>query len=112
MKKTIYVLFAVLMFSACGDKTEQDRVNIAIVGTTRTPYWDDVELGAKAAGDHLGVFVRFFAPVEENSASWQIREIGQLVSTPLDGIAFAAADPNPSVLLYSKPWDQRSLVSR
>ena len=93
MKKIICVLFAVLMLSACGNRTEKDRINIAIVVKTRTPYWNDVELGAKAAGEHLGAFVRFFAPVDENPASWQIREIGELVSTPLDGIAFAPADP-------------------
>ncbi len=93
MKKVISVLFAVLLLSACGDRAEQDRINIAIVGPARTPYWNDVELGAKAAGERLGVSVRFFAPVEENPASWQIRKIGELISTPLDGLAFAAADP-------------------
>ncbi|MFC1714692.1 substrate-binding domain-containing protein [Candidatus Poribacteria bacterium] len=93
MKKVISLLFAVLLLSACGDRSEKDRINIAIVGTARTPYWNDVELGAKAAGERLGVSVRFFAPVEENPASWQIREIGELISTPLDGLAFAAADP-------------------
>ena len=93
MKRVISALFTILMLSACGDRAEQDRINIAIVGKARTPYWNDMELGAKAAGEHLGVSVRFFIPSEENPASWQIREIGELISTPLDGIAFAAADP-------------------
>ncbi len=90
MKKVISVLFAVLIFSAC-DGTKQRKMNIAVVGKDKTPYWNYVELGSKAAGDYLGVSVEFFAPSEEDPASWQIRQMEKLIARPVDGIAFGAA---------------------
>ena len=91
MKKVISVLFIVLVFSACGG-TKQRKINIAVVGKDRTPYWNYVELGAKAAGDHLGVSVESFAPVEEDPASWQIRQMEELIARPVDGIAFGVSN--------------------
>ena len=93
MKKIISVLFVVLMLSACGDRLGQRRVNIAIVGKASTSYWSDMELGARAAAKRLNVSIKFYSPYEEDPASWQIRTIGELISNPLDGIAFVAADP-------------------
>jgi len=93
VKKIISVLFVVLMLSACGDRLGQRKVNIAIVGKASTPYWSDMELGATAAGKRLNVSIKFYKPYEEDPASWQIRTIGELISNPLDGIAFVAADP-------------------
>lgn len=93
MKRAISLLFAVLMLSACGNGVEQSRIDIAIVGGADTPYWSDVESGAKAAGERLGVSVRFFVPSWEDLASWQIKKIEELIAQPVDGIAFAAADP-------------------
>ena len=90
MKKVISVLFVVLIFSACGG-TEQRKIDIAVVGKDRTPYWNYVELGSKAAGKHLGISVEFLAPSGEDPASWQIRQIEELIARPVDGIAFAAS---------------------
>jgi ribose transport system substrate-binding protein len=96
----ISLLFVVLMLSACGGGTGQRRISIAIVGKAKTPYWDDVKLGAEAAGRDLGVSVKFLAPSEEDPA-WQIGKIEDLTAELVDGIAFAASDPKsiaPSIL--------------
>jgi len=96
----ISLLFVVLMLSACGGRTGQRRIGIAVVGKAKTPYWDDVKLGAEAAGNDLGVSVKFLAPDNEDPA-WQIRKIEELIAEPVDGIAFAASDPKsiaPSIL--------------
>jgi ribose transport system substrate-binding protein len=92
VKKIISLLFVVLTLSACGGRPDQRKVTIAIVGKAKTPYWDDVKLGAEAAGRDLGVSVKFHAPSKEDPA-WQIREIEELTARPVDGIAFAASDP-------------------
>ena len=100
MRKVISVLLIVLAFSAC-DRAEQRRINIAVVGKDTTPYWNDVELGAKAAGERLGVSVEFFVPSKEEPASWQLRQVKELAARPVDGMAFSAFDPktlNPTIL--------------
>jgi len=100
VKKIIGLLFVALMLSACGSGTGQRRISIAVVGKAETPYWDDVKLGAEAAGRDLGVSVNFLAPAKEDPA-WQIRKIEELTAKPVDGIAFAASDPKsiaPSIL--------------
>lgn len=99
VKKIVSVLFAALMFSACGG-SDQRKINIVVVGKAETSYWDDVRLGAEAAGRHLGVSVKFLAPAKEDPA-WQIRKIEELTVKTVDGIAFAATDPKsiaPSIV--------------
>lgn len=100
MRKTISLLFVILMLSACGGGSGQRRAEIAVVGKAATSYWDDVKLGAEAAGKDLGVSVKFLAPSEEDPA-WQIRKIEELITEAVDGIAFAASDPRsiaPSIV--------------
>ena len=92
MKKIIVMFSIVFMLSACGDNTEQRKVSIAIVAKADTLYWDDVKLGAEAAGRDLNVSVKFFAPAKEDPA-WQIGKIEELIVKSVDGIAFAASDP-------------------
>ncbi len=99
-KKAISVLFVILLFSACGDRSGQRKINVAVVGKSATPYWHNIKLGAEAAGRDLGVSVSFFAPSEEDPA-WQIGKIEELIAKPTDGIAFAASDAKsiaPSIL--------------
>lgn len=100
MKRIITVLIVVIVLSACGDRSAQRIINIAIVGRSETPFWNDVKLGAEAAGKELGVSVEFFVPDKEDPA-WQIKKIETLITKPVDGIAFAASDPKsiaPSIL--------------
>ena len=100
VKKIISLLFVFLMLSACGDRAGQRRISIAVVGKAETPYWEDVKLGAEAAGKDLGVSVKFLAPPKEDPA-WQIRKIEELIAEPVNGIAFAASGPKsiaPSIL--------------
>jgi len=100
VKRIITALIVVLVFSACGDRPGQDTINIAIVGRSKTPFWNDVKLGAEAAAESLGVSVEFLVPDKEDPA-WQMKKIETLITKSVDGIAFAASDPKsiaPSIL--------------
>ena len=94
MRKVISVFFIFLTLSACGGKTDQNKINIAVIGKAKTSYWDYVRLGAEAAGRDLGVKVRFFVPpTSAEDPAWQVRKIEELATESVDGIAFAASDP-------------------
>lgn len=86
----LLIAFISLMISFCC--SQQKKIKIAVVGRIETPYWNNMKLGAEAAGSILGVSVKFLAPSKEDPA-WQIKKIEELIDESVDGIAFAASDP-------------------
>lgn len=93
----------VLLFSACGGrvkKTEevgtiqpQKQLEFAVLGKSIHPYWDEVRMGAEAAGRDLGVKVYFYAPSKEDVRA-QISQLESYISSKVNGISFGASDPD------------------
>ena len=100
MRRLLTSLFVVLILSACGSGEDRRKINIAVVGKVEDSYWDNVKLGAEAAGRYLNVSVRFLAPSKKDP-EWQREKIKELITKQIDGIAFAASDSKsitPSIL--------------
>lgn len=57
------------------------------------PFWAAVELGAKEAGQSMGVEVTVLAPPAESDVPAQIAQIEDAITQGVDGIALAPTDP-------------------
>jgi ABC-type sugar transport system substrate-binding protein len=66
LRKALILLLVILLFSSCSN--EKKQLNVIIIGKADDFYWNDVKIGAEAAGDALGVNVKFFAPSKQDPA--------------------------------------------
>lgn len=67
-------------------------LEIAGLGKSVHPFWDQVEMGMKAASAKAGAGVEFYVPSKED-AQKQAEKIKSWVALGKDGILFAASDP-------------------
>lgn len=65
----------------------------AVIGKSVHPYWSEVELGVKAAGEKFGCQTEFFVPQKEDAGQQKAR-IEAYLASGVDGLAFAASDPS------------------
>ncbi len=99
MKKTFTILMVLMVIStvvfAGGSKEteESQTLKIGVIGKSVHPYWSEVQLGAEAAGDALGIEVQFFVPQSEDSAK-QLSTMEIFMAQDFDAIAIAPSDPN------------------
>ena len=82
-------------------RTAEKTLHIAVLGKSVAPYWSEVELVAKKAGEKLGAKVTFFAPQREDVQA-QVTQLEGFISMGVDGIAFAASDPDAVVPVIRK----------
>jgi ribose transport system substrate-binding protein len=69
---------------------------IVVIGKSVHPYWSNVELGVRAAGEALGLAedqVIFFVPPKED-VNAQIQTMETYIAQGATGIAIAPSDPN------------------
>ncbi len=114
MKKALLLMFCVVFFSSilvgcvssesAGSSSEStnsgekssDKIKIAVVPKlVGIPYFNASEVGAKRAGEELGVEVIYTGPTQGDAAQ-QVRVIEDLISQQVDVIAVA---PNDSAAL-------------
>lgn len=103
-----------LFFAGCAGRVKKKEVSegqavkrtlhIAVLGKSIHPYWDEVKLGAEAAGKDLGVDVYFYVPPKEDVRA-QISQLESYISMKVDGIAFAASDPDAVTETIKKALD-------
>ncbi|MGB9607235.1 MAG: sugar-binding protein [bacterium] len=102
MKKLLLVIPVIfLLLSGCGERVKKTTavgkggkaLQFAVLGKSIHPYWDEVKLGAEAAGKDLGVNVYFYVPPKEDVRA-QISQLESYISMKVDGISFAASDPD------------------
>ena len=100
LKRITIFLLTTLVLASCGGGSAKHEPKIVVIGKANNAYWQNVKLGAEAAGKALGVDVAFSAPEKEDSA-WQIKKVEESIKKSVDGIAFAPSDPKsiaPSIL--------------
>ena len=94
---SVAVVLALLVagLAACGTPTPppQAVIKIVVIGKSVHPYWSNVEKGAIAAGEDLGVEVVFFVPPKEDVAA-QIQTMQTYIAQGVTGIAIAPSDPS------------------
>ncbi|MCC6483951.1 MAG: sugar-binding protein [Armatimonadetes bacterium] len=78
--------------NAAGGPSGSGRLQIAGLGKSVHPFWDQVEMGMKAAAGKAGVDVEFYVPSKED-AQKQAEKIKSWVALGKNGILFAASDP-------------------
>ncbi len=100
MRKLIFILFAFLLLTAPGYGKEE-KVRVAVLGKSIHPYWSEVEVGVKTAAKDLGVDATFYVPPKEDIAK-QISMIEIFIAQDVDGISFAASDPDAVVPVIKK----------
>lgn len=100
MKKILALAVFVFIF-VCAPLAHAKDIEIAVLGKSVHPYWSEVELGAKAAAKKYKVKLTFYVPLKED-VSQQISRIESFVAKKVDGIAFAASDPDAVVPVIKK----------
>jgi ribose transport system substrate-binding protein len=112
MKRPIFVLFVMLVISslllaACAPQVAEppeveeeapaaEISRIVVIGKSVHPYWSNVELGVRAAGEALGLAedqVIFWVPPREDVAA-QISTMETYIAMGATGIAIAPSDPD------------------
>jgi len=70
-----------------------DKPQIAVIpkGTTHS-FWKSVEMGARKAGDELGVTVIWKGPIKEDDRAQQIAVMQQFISSNIDAVVLAPLD--------------------
>jgi len=94
MKKSIVGLLCIaLLLGICitGAGAEK-KIFIAGLGKSLVPYWDNVGLGIKHAGEKVGAKTLFMAPRMEDVPE-QLRIFENFIAQGVDGIVFGASDP-------------------
>lgn len=92
----ITIAMLVSMIPVLGLAGAQDDMKIVVIGKSVHPYWSNVELGVRAAGEELGLpedQVVFFVPPKEDVAA-QIQAMETYIAEGVTGIAIAPSDPN------------------
>lgn len=113
--KRILLVFPILLllFSGCGERVKKTEggapraakaLEFAVLGKSIHPYWDEVRMGAEAAGRDLGVKVYFYAPSKEDVRA-QISQLESYISSKVNGISFGASDPDAIVDTVKKAMD-------
>ncbi|MGC9399685.1 MAG: sugar-binding protein, partial [Anaerolineae bacterium] len=77
-------------------ETPPEEIKIVVIGKSVHPYWSNVELGVKAAGQDLGLpedNVIFFVPPTEDVAK-QTQTMETYIAQGVTGIAIAPSDPD------------------
>ena len=107
-KFTLFSLLAVasMILAACAPATATPEAGgppaggevskIIVIGKSVHPYWSNVELGVRAAGEALGLAedqVIFFVPPKED-VNAQIQTMETYIAQGATGIAIAPSDPN------------------
>jgi ribose transport system substrate-binding protein len=108
-KFTLFSLLAVasMILAACapaatatpeagGPPAGGEVSKIIVIGKSVHPYWSNVELGVRAAGEALGLAedqVIFFVPPKED-VNAQIQTMETYIAQGATGIAIAPSDPN------------------
>ncbi len=100
MKKILALAVFAFVF-VCAPLAHAKDIEIAVLGKSVHPYWSEVELGAKAAAKKYKVKLTFYVPLKED-VSQQISRIESFVAKKVDGIAFAASDPDAVVPVIKK----------
>jgi ribose transport system substrate-binding protein len=113
MKKAYLVVpLILLLLAGCGERVKKTTAGVkpgkalqfAVLGKSIHPYWDEVKLGAEAAGKDLGVNVYFYVPPKEDVRA-QISQLESYISMKVDGISFAASDPDAITDTVKKALD-------
>ena len=100
MKRSLLIvstlMLIVSLFGAGLTVSAQADTTIVVIGKSIHPYWSNVELGVRAAGEALGLpadNVIFFVPPREDVAA-QIQAMETYIAQGVTGIAIAPSDPN------------------
>lgn len=96
--KQVIIFLSMLMFASLAHSKD---IEIAVLGKSVHPYWSEVELGARAAAKKYKVKLTFYVPLKED-VSQQISRIESFIAKRVDGIAFAASDPDAVVNVIKK----------
>jgi len=109
MKRYVVLGLIALVAAGCAKREakapEAAKLKVAVIGKSVHPFWHEVEIGAKAAGEHLGVQVDFFVPQKEDAME-QSSRIRAFASSGVKGIAFAPSDPNTVTPAVKKAMEQ------
>jgi len=87
----------------CGkaEQPKQETIEVAVLGKSVAAYWNEVEAGTKAAEKALGIKATFFVPQQEDVGE-QLSRLEDFMNKGVDGIAFAASDPNAVKTVVNK----------
>ena len=91
----LLVICTASLSSTSGQPAAADDILIVVIGKSPIPYWNNVELGVRAAANDLGLSERqvaFYAPPREDVAE-QLLVIETYTEANATGIAIAASDP-------------------
>ena len=90
MKKTLAIVLALLMTLSMAAMAETIVVMPKLVGI---PYFNASEVGALAAGEELGIEVKYVGPTQ-GDAALQVQMIEDLLNSGIDALAIAPNDPD------------------
>jgi len=89
----VMVAASILLMIGCFGKKKGEEKVVAVVPKSQAHiFWQTVHAGAVAAGQDLGVKIRWKAPTTETDYSQQIRIVEDFITQRVDGIVLAPTD--------------------
>lgn len=86
------LLLATSLLNACDDAAEgTTRIAVIPKGTSHV-FWSSIEVGARRAGEELGVEIIWKGPTREDDRDDQIKVVENFVARGVDGIVVAPLD--------------------
>lgn len=103
----ILIILTLICSLGCGkeEQPEQKTIEVAVLGKSVAAYWSEVEAGTQAAAEDLGLKATFYVPQQEDVGE-QLSRLEDFIAKGVDGIAFAASDPNAVKTVVSKALEK------
>jgi len=89
---TVVMAAFILLMIGCAKKKEGEKVIAVIPKSQAHIFWQTVHAGAIAAGQDMGVEIRWKAPTTETDYSQQIRILEDFITQRVDGIVLAPTE--------------------
>jgi len=112
----ILIILTLICYLGCGKdeqpkqeadagEVKQETIEVAVLGKSVAAYWNEVEAGTKAAEKDLGLKATFYVPQQEDVQE-QLSRLEDFIAKGVNGIAFAASDPNAVKKVVSKALEK------